>query len=358
MLPKSIVKSVLKPVIRPFIKQGKQSGLNILLTASNLAIRSKFLRRKIIYQLTLNAIELDSAGEAENWRTKNWELFDPIYSASRRELYKMRLWRYGPLYVRACAKKIFDDLIQHTSIANKVYCELGCGEYHPYGVSSVMYMNGIEAATAIDLMDTDEKRAAEALHDLVLHCITHADDWHWGDLSRKEYLERAYSFDIKALSEGDLKAGVVDIPIKHIVANIYDLTIPLNSIDIMSSWAVLEHLLDFELACNKLFSIMSPGGIAYHLIDLADHRGYRQPQKYHFWSFLGKDQRSYSSECNRLRCSEVLECFERTGFEVLCVHRMKEEMPKDFRQNLDCRFAEMSDEELNTIHMNCVLRKS
>ena len=80
------------------------------------------------------------------------------------------------------------------------------------------------------------------------------EDWHWSFLNRDDYLARIYSFDLKALREGDLDTGLANVPIKHIVTNIYKPAIKSGSIDIMSSRAVLEHFLDFELATNLDFS--------------------------------------------------------------------------------------------------------
>lgn len=316
------------------------------------ALKSSSLRNRL-YSLVLRSMELDFAAEKETWRT-----FEPIYTRIKRRLLKEPLWRYGIQFVHITAKTAFDELAQYVSIENKVYCELGCGEHHPYGTSAIMYINGIASAIATDVKDTDRERAAEALYDLLLGCLAHPEDWHWSCLHRDDYLARIYSFDLKALREGNLDAGLAAVPIKHIVTNIYEPTIKPESIDIMSSRAVLEHFLDFELACNKLYSLMSPGGVAYHNVDLVDHRGYDESLNYHWWSFLAEDKQWSGDAGNRLRSSEIREYFEKTGFEILSFDdRERAEMPVGFRKKIKGRFAEMPDEELSIIRIACVLRK-
>jgi len=337
--------------MKSFLKYLELKMKNIVILVFKQALKSSSLRN-CLYHLVLHSIELDFATERETWR-----IFEPIYTRIKRRLIKEPLWRYGPLFVRVTAKSSFDALVKHVSIENKTYCELGCGEHHPYGTSAIMYINGVSSAIATDMKDMDRKRAAEALYDLLLDCLAHPENWHWSGFDRDDYLSRIYSFNLKALREGDLDTGLAAVPIKHVVTNIYEPAIQAESIDVMSSRAVLEHFLDFELACNRLYSLMSPDGVAYHKIDLVDHRGYDESSNYHWWSFLAEDEHCSGDSGNKLRSSEILRYFEKTGFEVLNIDREKAEIPIGFREKLKGRFAEMSDEELNTIRIACVLRK-
>jgi hypothetical protein len=103
---------------------------------------------------------------------------------------------------------------------------------------------------------------------------------------------------------------------------------------------------------------MSPGSVAYHLIDLVDHRAYLS-LNYHWWSFLAEDEQWSDGVCNRLRASEIREYFEKTGFKIIAYDAVKKaEMPIGFRKQLKGRFASMSDEELNSIQISCWLEKS
>lgn len=287
-----------------------------------------------------------------------WVKLEPIYISARRKLLQSRKWRYGPLFVRDNVKPVREKLAKYNiSIKDKVYCDLGCGTHHPYGTSAVMYINGAASTIATDVEDSDSKRAAEALYELLLDCLVNPDSWHWSSLAREEYLTRVQNFDFKALREGDLQVGLASVPLEHIVTSIYEPTIPLGTIDIMSSRAVLEHFLDFEMACHKLRALMAPAGVAYHLIDLDDHRAYGSTQ-YHRWSFLAEDEQWSDGLCNRLRASEIREYFERADFEIIAYDLIKKaEMPMGFRKQLKGRFASMSDEELNCTQVSCLIKK-
>jgi hypothetical protein len=328
---------------------GVKQSLNLLLRFQPL--------REFLHSFFLLFLEMESRIEGE-YDDQVWKKLEPIYIGVRRRLLQLRMWRYGPLFVWDNARPVFDKLAEHNlSLEGKVYCDLGCGTHHPYGTSAIMYINGAASTIATDLIDTDKKRAAEALYELLQDCLANPDVWHWSDLSRGEYLDRVQSFNFKALRVGDLEAGIGSAPLRHIIASIYETAIEPDSIDIMSSRSVLEHLLDFEEACNRLFVLMSPSGVAYHLIDLVDHRAYGSP-KHHWWSFLAEDEHWSDDLCNRLRASEISEFFERTGFEILSYNAIaKAEMPGGFRKQLKGQFASMSNEELELIRIACLIKK-
>ena len=324
------------------------------------SIKSKPLSERSAKKLAASIDSMESGLDPQLTDNKLWLHLEPIYTASRRKLYSSRKWRYGSLCIRDNAQPVFNQLANlDISIRDKVYCDLGCGAYHPFGTSLIMYINGAASTIATDIQNSDSKRAAEALLDLLQDCFFNPNAWHWSDLSREDYFARLKQFNLRALREGNLEKGLASVPMSHIITDIYQPTIPLGRIDIMSSRAVLEHFLDFELACKNLWKLMSPGGLAYHLIDLVDHRAYGS-SKYHWWSFLAEDEHLIRAPANgnKLRKSEIRDCFERTGFEIIrCEVASQEKMPKGFRQQLKGRFASMPDEELESIRIRYLIRK-
>lgn len=286
------------------------------------------------------------------------ERFEPVYSTAKRILTQSQRWRYGHLFVQDNIRSFINQLNQAgISIKGKRYCDLGCGKEHPYGTSAIVYINGASSAIATDIDCTDPQRSAEALYELLLECLAHPNDYHFSDISREDYLSRIYQFNLKALREGCLQAGLENVPVQFVVTNIYQPSIEPESIDIMSSRAVLEHLLDFELACKNLYSLMSPGGIAYHHIDLADHRAYRSSD-YHWWSFLTEDEAWSDGYCNRLRSSEIHNIFCKVSFEILdCQIVNKVEMPIEIYKNLNSRFAVMDKTDLDTLLIDFLIKK-
>lgn len=294
---------------------------------------------------------------------KNLSLADKVFTEVRRKLYhsprwKMK-WRYGPNRVSQVSKEAFYNLRRYGSMIGKTYMDLGCGSHHPYGTSAVMFLNGAARTIAFDAKGTDKQRAAEALYDLLADCAVDPDSWRFSSISRQDFLNNIYRFNIPALKEGDLKTGIAGLPIEHVVDDIYANNIPADLVDFMSSRAVLEHFLDFPKALSEIKRMMSPGGIACHVIDLVDHRYYANPDKYHYWSFLAEDDDWSDSVCNRLRHSEIRKCVEQAGFEILLFHGTKDlvPVPAGFHKHLKGRFKEMSDEDIRIYGTRCIIRK-
>ncbi len=294
---------------------------------------------------------------------KNLSLADKVFTEIRRKLchspkWKFR-WRYGTNRVSQVSKEAFYNLRRYGSMIGKTYMDLGCGSHHPYGTSAVMFLNGAVKTIAFDVKETDEQRAAEALYDLLVDCAADPDSWRFSSISRQDFLNNIYRFNIPALKEGDLKRGIAGVPMKYVVDDIYTNNIPADSVDFMSSRSVLEHFLDFPKALLETKRIMSPGAIAFHSIDLVDHRYYANPDKYHYWSFLAENDDWSDGACNCLRHSEIRKCVAQAGFEILLFHGTKDlvPVPAGFRKYLKGRFKEMSDEDIRIYGTTCVIRK-
>jgi hypothetical protein len=286
-----------------------------------------------------------------------WQELDSVYTICRRHLQADATgWRHGPARVMQVAKEGFEAISRFTEIHGKTYCDLGCGTYHPYGVSAVMYLNGAASTIALDLHDADQQRAAEALADLLCDFICSPERWNWSGISTSEWVDRARQFDLGALRAGQLREGTRGLPLTHVVTDIHDPVLQENSIDIMSSRAVLEHFLDFGVAVDRLFSLMRSGGVAYHHIDLVDHRAYGNPE-FHYWSFLAEGEDWSDGLVNRLRSCEIRPFFEKAGFQILSYENRIGKMPEGFKDRVVGRFRGMPEEELSVTGVLCVLRK-
>lgn len=294
---------------------------------------------------------------------KDLLLTDKVFTEIRRKLHhspewKFR-WRYGYNRVNETSKEAFYNLRCFGSMIGKTYMDLGCGSHHPYGTSAVMFLNGAATTIAFDARETDEQRAAEALYDLLADCAVDPDSWRFSSISHQHFINNIHKFNIPALKAGDLKKGIAGVPMKHVVDDIYTNNIPPDSVDFMSSWSVLEHFLDLPGALEAMKRIMSPGAIAFHSIDLADHRYYSKPEKYHYWSFLAEDDDWSDGVCNRLRYSEIRECMAQAGFEILLFEGNKNyvPVPDGFLKHLKGRFKQMSEEDIRFYSTRCVITK-
>jgi SAM-dependent methyltransferase len=286
----------------------------------------------------------------------SWKLTEPAFTNLRRQLFSDPIWRYGPLRIHEVASEGYNLLRDFTSIEGKTYCDLGCGTMHPLGIAAIFYLNGAAHTLSTDLFSADERRAAEALADLLWDCFCSMEKWCWSG-NTGLFRERLEQFDILALRSGNLKTGTAKVPMRHVVTDIHSPSLQPNSIDLMSSRAVLEHFLDFGTAVRRLYDLMRPGGVAAHVIDIIDHRHYNDPEAFHYFSFLGEGDDWSDGLVNRLRSSEMKSHFQQAGFEILKYEEIRSEMPPGFREKIVGRFRAMSIQELSITGINCVLKK-
>lgn len=143
--------------------------------------------------------------------------------------------------------------------------------------------------------------------------------------------------------------------------------LPEQSMDLIVSHAVLEHLYDTRLALSQLGRLTKSGGLGIHVVDFRDHRDFSCPLEYLILSnkefyHLFRDRHG---ECgNRLRPGEMKRFFETSGFEVL---QFQPEMfvekgyLKEIRRRLcQCRsspYRNCDDTELYCIFGTFLVRK-
>lgn len=272
-----------------------------------------------------------------------WIQLDSVYSRCRRQLRETSGWRYGPDRVHDVIVDVIAALESAAQIDAAVYCDLGCGRYHPLGNSAILFLNGAARTIALDIQVAEEERGAEALADLLCDCMSNPDRWHLTEISREDFLSRIRQFDLSALQRGLLKEGVAGTPLEHVVTDIHAPELELGQIQLMSSRAVLEHFQDLPLAARRLYEMMSPGGVAFHHVDVTDHRSHVQPDRYHAWSFLAEADDWTDGLVNRLRPSEIRQCFEEAGFRVLKYDIRRGDLPDGFRQQMTGRFRQMDE---------------
>lgn len=282
---------------------------------------------------------------------------DKIYGLVRKELTTDYCWLYGAARVKQVADQVRSALGPRRFLDGDTYLDLGCGVHNPLGLSSVIYLNGALRAFALDLSGSDSARAALALYDLLVDCVTEPDAWKWSTVDETTFRQRLARFDLKALKAGDLPKGIADVPIFHHVGDIVHPPFRDYSIDLVSSHLVLEHFLDFRAGMARLFRLTSPQGMGIHWIDLSDHRRYQDPDRFHCWSFLAEDDDWTDGRCNRLRAEEIRQICEEVGFEVLKFKCFREDMPPCFRHELRGRFKLMPDDELSTVFVLAILRR-
>jgi SAM-dependent methyltransferase len=103
---------------------------------------------------------------------------------------------------------------------------------------------------------------------------------------------------------------------RHAPMGAEELPLADESMDIVFSMAVLEHVQQPRAVLTRTFELMKPGGWCFHAIDLRDHRDFRRPLE-----FLSLTEEQYveatgGSE-NRVRAEEYVELFREIGFQLV-----------------------------------------
>ena len=125
--------------------------------------------------------------------------------------------------------------------------------------------------------------------------------------------------------------------------------IPNNSVDLVFSQAVLEHIpkSEFYETLIEIHRILKKEGICSHVIDLRDHlenglNNLRFSERFWESNFI----RGSGFYTNRLRKKEMLELFKIVGFNVSVLNVTKWDKMPIKRSKLATHFNNFSDEEL------------
>ena len=287
---------------------------------------------------------------------------DWYYAAIRRKLTADIKWRYGAKRINDVSGTIVREFLKYTDSISGKYCEIGCGDANPFGMSTLMYLHGASSAICFDKVDIDKKRVSESLFDLISDCSIFEDSWLCSGELRNVFRDKLRNFDMASLASGDLASGLRSVPLDFYSTVFSEMDIQSESIDYLSSWVVLEHMVDLEASLTKMLSWITPKGLAFHLVDLRDHRYYANPKEFHQWSFLTEEECPRPSEeayfLNTIRTTELKKLFQKCGYEILEYHNRMEQPPRDIRLRLHRRFADLTDEDIMTTSVLCLLRKA
>jgi SAM-dependent methyltransferase len=130
------------------------------------------------------------------------------------------------------------------------------------------------------------------------------------------------SADVRPLRAVAEAGGYPPDVLRRVEAPLEEVLLEADSVDVVLSNAVLEHLYDLPRALAALCRITRPGGVGLHQVDHRDHRDFDQPLEY---LLAGEDdfRRLFDrchGECgNRHRPDEVADAFRAAGFDVLDV---------------------------------------
>lgn len=134
--------------------------------------------------------------------------------------------------------------------------------------------------------------------------------------------------------------------------------IPMGSLDLVFSQAVLEHVDALEETYRAMFMWLKPGGYASHVIDCGAH--HLSPLWNGHWAYSDREWRLVRGQreflLNREPISAHLALAQRAGFETLLVHREYDDQGLEVTA-LSRRFRQLDKEDLRTRVAMLILRK-
>ena len=139
------------------------------------------------------------------------------------------------------------------------------------------------------------------------------------------------------------------ISIKYIVPWDDEKAILKNSVDMIISQAVLEHVNDIDGSYVAMYKWLKPGGLMSHEIDFKCHRisanwDYHWTYPDYIWKLIVGKRKYF---LNRHPYSVHINSLKNSGFKMICDIKNNTESTIK-RKNLAKRFKEMSDDDLTT----------
>lgn len=135
-----------------------------------------------------------------------------------------------------------------------------------------------------------------------------------------------------------------------------------NSVDLVISRAVLEHVNDLQASFFDMYTALKPGGIALHLVDLKSHGLHRSnPLDFLSWSpWLWSLMYSAKGVPNRLRVNTYRQTVAKSGLQLISLMPTVYAPPTDVRavrSSLAKPFRTLTDEDLSCLGFWLVCQK-
>jgi len=145
-----------------------------------------------------------------------------------------------------------------------------------------------------------------------------------------------------------------DINIDKLRERVFRLTstsdLAAQSIDVVVSNSVLEHVTDLDSLNAELFRLLRPDGLMLHIVDYRDHF-FRFPYHHLLWSRNVWHQFLDPGDLPRWRIGDHIQCFERHGFScrILKAEPISDEFAK-IQSRIHPEFNRCSEQDLQTAY--------
>lgn len=133
-----------------------------------------------------------------------------------------------------------------------------------------------------------------------------------------------------------------------------------NSIDLIFSHDVLEHVSDIQTAIETISVLLRKGGYTLHQIDLRDHLHLNDGCYLDFLKYSPRFWKNFGDITNRHRYSKYIELFKKYNLEILHLkHTRIGPLSKinKIKQKFDTQYKNLSDKELSIIRFEICAKK-
>ena len=258
---------------------------------------------------------------------------------------KIGLFRHGAMDDFTYPLNVFNSHLEKTGLVGnlngKTILEIGPGD----SISTAILASSFGAQTIMVDAGSYATRDIESYRDMV------------NDFQNKGLI---FPFDINNIHTID--ELLLNCNAKYLTNGLNSLLkIESNSVDLIFSQAVLEHIRKNEFldTMNHYYRILKKNGICSHQIDLKDHLGgslnnLRFSEK--IW-----ESKFFSGSgfyTNRIRFSQMIKVFEKIGYKTLVTKKYSWSKLPISRNKLNTNFANLNEEDLLINLFDVILKKS
>ena len=221
------------------------------------------------------------------------------------------------------------------TLKNKVILEIGPGDN--FLLAYIFILNGAEKVYLIDKFH----KPLDISYDLIL---------------LKRYIKKFFHF----FTDYNLKN--IENKIKYYANSPFENfnVLKKNSIDLIISNAVLEHIFDIESAIRIISLLLKDGGLTIHRIDLRDHLHIADNCFLDFLKFSPRFWRFFGDLTNRMRYPEYINLFDRYHLELIYIYTLKIGLISKInkiKNNFNRNYRFLNDEDLSIGAFDIIAKK-
>jgi hypothetical protein len=198
---------------------------------------------------------------------------------------------------------------------------MGAGTQNPLSFPLLLFLAGAGRVWVVEpgiSNDDPDWTSRWGLQELTLRVMVGAVRSRYFVRSTAELEEFA---ELRGLFFGPGLASALRSDVVRVVpAVLEEAAIPSQTVHLVTSRSVLEHVLDTERCFDALAAMVAPGGVMFHWIDLSAHDD-RDPFAFYYDAPPVSTPPGRRDGLNGLRLSDYLAAFEKRGFACRVVER-------------------------------------